>query len=373
MIVKRGDSYGVSVYDPALKRKRWVGTFATKAEARVAEREASRRRHVGGRLTCGEFAALWLDEYPRKAGATRRTYRYGLKVFGDEFARVRLSDLDRVTARGWALRHPQSNVRVVRAMFNDAINDGLHPGPNPFANLRLEQPRGRKDLIALTRGELDELTDKALEVHGEFGPVFRAMILFAGYVGLRPGEMFALERSDVGRDEVAIRRNLDGTGTLKLPKNDQERVVVLPPPAREALAGVPARIDLPWLFVTPGGRQFRKGIPPPPLAGRSLATSSGLRSCPSVGEPRRHVGRGLSSQALVDRRRRTSTPLVLWTDLAGSGHARASAEFSGRHARSIRAGRADPATLRRAGPVPRLPSGFAVCRSLSRRSVRSAA
>ena len=28
MIVKRGKGYGVSVYDPALKRKRWVGTFA---------------------------------------------------------------------------------------------------------------------------------------------------------------------------------------------------------------------------------------------------------------------------------------------------------------------------------------------------------
>ncbi len=259
MIVKRGNSYGVSVYDPALKRKRWVGTFATKAEARNAEREASRRRTVGGRLTCGEFVALWLNEYPRKAGATRRTYRYGLKVFADEFARVRLADLDRVTARGWALRHPQSNVRVVRAMFNDAINDGLHPGPNPFANLRLEQPRGRKDLTALTRDELHELADKALAVHGEFGSVFRAMILFAGYVGLRPGEMFALERSDVGRDEVAIRQNLDGTGTLKLPKNDQERVVVLPPPAREALLAVPTRLDVPWLFVTPRGRQFRKG------------------------------------------------------------------------------------------------------------------
>lgn len=74
MIVKRGDSYGVSVYDSALKRKRWIGTFATKAEAREAERDACRRRHVGGRMTCGEFATLWLDEYPREAGATRRTY-----------------------------------------------------------------------------------------------------------------------------------------------------------------------------------------------------------------------------------------------------------------------------------------------------------
>ena len=113
-------------------------------------------------------------------------------------------------------------------------------------------------MTALTHGELHELADKGLTVHGEFGPVFRAMILFAGYVGLRSGEMFALEESDVGRDEVATRQNLDGTGTLKLPKNDQERVVVLPP-ARDALGAVPARLDLPWLLVTPGGRQFGKG------------------------------------------------------------------------------------------------------------------
>ena len=44
MIVKRGGTYGVSVYDSALKRKRWVGTFRTLGEARDAERAASRRR-----------------------------------------------------------------------------------------------------------------------------------------------------------------------------------------------------------------------------------------------------------------------------------------------------------------------------------------
>ncbi len=42
-------------------------------------------------------------------------------------------------------------------MLGDAINDGLHARPNPFGNLRLEQPRGRKDLDALTATELDEL------------------------------------------------------------------------------------------------------------------------------------------------------------------------------------------------------------------------
>ena len=120
--------------------------------------------------------------------------------------------------------------------FTDAINEGLHPGPNPFGNLRLEQPRGRKDLTALTEHELQALADHALACHDDFGPTFRAMILFAGYVGLRPGELCALERQDVAADEVVIRRNLDGTGALRLPKNNKARVVVLPPPARELCA-----------------------------------------------------------------------------------------------------------------------------------------
>jgi integrase len=258
MIVKRGSSYGVSVYDSALKRKRWIGTFPTKQDAKEAEREASRRRGTGGRLTCGEFAERWLREYPREAAATRRNYGYGLQRFVADFGRVRLADLDRPSARAWALHQPQSNVRTVRVMLNDAINDGLHPGPNPFANLRLEQPRGRKDLTALKQHELHELADVALTVHGDYGRTFRAMILFAGYVGLRPGELAALERSDVGADEVTIRQNLDGTGALKLPKNGKPRVVTLPPPARDALLEVPARLDVPWLFVSRSGRQFRK-------------------------------------------------------------------------------------------------------------------
>ena len=259
MIVRRGKSYGVSVYDSALKRKRWVGTFATLREARAAERTAAQRTPSGSSEDSASFAERWVDDYPRAAPSTLRTYRYALRGFADEFRGVPLARIDRPTARAWALREPQSNVRVVRSMFTDAINDGLHPGPNPFANMRLEQPRGRKDLIALTDTELEELAAFALAVHGAFGPAFRAMILFAGYVGLRPGELYALERSDVGKDEVVIRQSLDGTGQIKRPKNGKERVVILPPPAREALKDVPAWVDVPWLFTTPRGRRFSKG------------------------------------------------------------------------------------------------------------------
>src|SRR4051794_32794069 len=258
MIVKRSGSYGVSVYDRALGRKRWVGTCATLKEARELERrEAASLGAVGNEL-CAEFADRWLTDYPRAAAASRRTYRYALRAFKEDFARIRLRDLDKPTARSWALRVPQSNVRVARAMLGDAINDGLHPGPNPFSNLRLEQSRGRKDLTALTEAELFELGDCSLECHGVFGPTFRAMVLFAGYVGLRPGELFALERSDVGPDEVTIRQSLDGTRQIKTPKNGKPRVVTVPPPARDALLDVPARLDVPWLFVTPRGKRLSK-------------------------------------------------------------------------------------------------------------------
>jgi integrase len=256
--MKRGGKFAVSVYDPSLKRKRWVGTFDKERDAKAAERDASRRRLTGGRMTVEEFAELWLTDYARTANATRLNYLYALKRFRADFGRVRLADLDRLTARSWALKQPQSNVRAVRAMFNDAINDGLHAGPNRFANLRLEQPRGRKDLIVLKESELHELANTALRVHGDYGTTFRAMILFAGYVGLRPGELFALERTDVRGDEVVIRQSLDGTGKLKLPKNNKERVVILPPPARLALSDVVPRLDVPWLFVSKRGKQLRE-------------------------------------------------------------------------------------------------------------------
>jgi integrase len=257
VIVKRGNSYAVSVYDPALKRKRWVGTFATKREAKDAERDERRTPQRSSRITGEEFAELWLTRYARPAAATRLNYRYALQGFRKEFGHIRLSELDRLTARAWAQKQPHSNVRAVRAMFNDAIDDGLLAGPNPFSKLRLEQPRGRKDLIALTEPELHELADKALEVHGDYGPTFRAIVLFAGYVGLRPGELFALERTDIRGDEVVIRQSLDGTGKLKRPKNNRERVVILPPPAKAALSEMVPRLDLPWLFVSKRGSQLR--------------------------------------------------------------------------------------------------------------------
>lgn len=204
--------------------------------------------------TCDAFAMRWLDDYPRPAASSRRSYGYAVQAFAKDFAGVKLSDLDRPTARAWAIRQPKGNVSVVRAMLGDAVRDGLVQ-ENVFAGLRIERSRGRRDLVALTEAEVRELADVATAIHG---PTFSAMVVFAAYTGLRPGELFALEHGDIDDDEVHVRRSRDSTGELKLPKSGHTRTVILPPPARDALLAMPRRLDVPWVFTTATGRPFTK-------------------------------------------------------------------------------------------------------------------
>src|SRR5512133_3831611 len=91
-------------------------------------------------------------------------------------------------ARAVAQRLPSEPLKIARAMFNDAIDAGLIRA-NPFANLRLEQSRGRKDLDALSEDEIRQLADAALAAFDDaFGLVMRAWVLVAGFTGVRPGE-----------------------------------------------------------------------------------------------------------------------------------------------------------------------------------------
>ncbi len=73
---------------------------------------------------------------------------------------------------------------------------------------------------------------------------------------MRPGELFALSWSDLAGTEVHVRQNLSPGGDLKRPKNGRARRVVLPPPAKNALAGVSPIAGQPWVFTTKTGKQF---------------------------------------------------------------------------------------------------------------------
>ena len=261
MIVRRRTGYGVRVWDRATQTRRWIGTFRTLEEARTAEADARlHRTKYRQAITVEQWARIWLKEYARDAGATRLTYGYAVGQIVRELGKLRLSDVDRVQARGLARQWPRGRTRVARTMWADAVRDGICE-VNPFVNLRLETPRGRKDLTALTERQIVELADLASEMYGDYGSEMRAIVLVLGYTGIRPGEMMALRSQDVdvANGRLTVARSLDATGSIKTPKNGKPRVIALPPPAAHALGGVPARLDSEFLFHSLRGKPLAKG------------------------------------------------------------------------------------------------------------------
>lgn len=238
MARRRGKRWTASGYDKALGRKRHLGTFDTRREAEQVEARWKLRTARRGEETCDSFAERWTRDYPRPRESTNKHNAERIKLFARDFAGVRLADVDRPSARAWAVRH-RGHLGAVRAMFNDAVSDGLCD-VNPFAKLRLPSSRGRRDIVALTEAQLHELADKAPGVLPGYGVEYRALVLFAGYTGVRPGELFALRRDDIIGEHLRIERALaPSTRKIGPTKNGRPRTVVIPPPASAALAEVP--------------------------------------------------------------------------------------------------------------------------------------
>jgi integrase len=261
-IRKRGRKWTAKVYDPkAPGGQRWVGTFETEQEAIGAERAASIGISPSARAhTIRDWSTVWLRDYARPAVSTRRNHRYAIERINADIGDLLLSRLDRPTARRLAKTWPQGTTNIARTMLGDALRDGVI-GANPFSNLRLPRPKGRKDLQALTEPEIRKLADAAVPALGAYGPEFRAVLLFLAYVGCRPGELCCVRRADVNPDraEVAIRFALDGQGGEKSPKNGRPRVVTVPPLALSALQNLPVRLNSPYLFHSASGRRLSKG------------------------------------------------------------------------------------------------------------------
>jgi integrase len=226
----------VSIYDPATKGKRWVGTYPTQRDAKRAEAEATlHQRQAGG--TIAAYENRWLGLHPRKRSSTMIHYRDRLRPFVKEFGKRQLGSISKLEAREWALEHRSAH-GPVRAMYADAIRDGLI-SENPFSNLRLQQSRGRRDLDVMSEDEVRH----AIQVAGEkYGPNFAAYIATAAYCGLRPGELYALTWAcvDFDENELHVKASYSSkSGETTAPKNDHQRRPVLFPEARDMLLRVP--------------------------------------------------------------------------------------------------------------------------------------
>jgi integrase len=272
----------VEVYDPATKKKRHVkpaefGMTAVAADAsertlqrfaegleRAALNARDARRPGQGEETCDSFAERWPDDYRRgkrgrlRGESTVEHNRQRAKGFGTEYKGRPLRSIGRTEARAWANAH-RATVPALRAMFGDALEDGLCDA-NPFAKLGLEQSKGREDIVVLTRDELDELVALARRMHGErFGIEAAAMILWAAYTCMRPGETFAARYSLLDGDTYDLRWQFNSkVGRETAPKHNSTGVIYVPEPAQRAVLDKPRRLGDDLMFRTKRRRQFRQ-------------------------------------------------------------------------------------------------------------------
>ena len=249
-IKKRGHRWKVEIYDPACaSKKRYVGTFATEREAKEAglraELEVSARRGRRGDATVAAWSERWLVLRPRQKESTNVGYCEQTKAFVREYGSRRLRDVGVELALEWTRDHRWTHGGL-RAMFSDARRAGLIEH-NPFAELRLNGSRGRKDLEVLTRAQVERLAECAFEVWtGETALSVRALVACAAFVGMRPAELYGLRWSDLDlrNEEVRVDRQYSAKSrSFELPKNGSKRTIVLTAPAKAALLDMPRPVN----------------------------------------------------------------------------------------------------------------------------------
>ena len=254
---KRDGKYIVQVWDRHTNTRKHLGSFATKREARDAESKAYGAR-TQGTSTVGDFANRWVQDFPRPADSTNKHNSERVRKFAAAHPNLPLAAVTRDMAREWALGHRGERF-ALRAMFNDAKRSGF-VNSNPFGDMGLPKSPGRRNLPSewMTVADVDHLVNTAeLIYEGEAGILAGAIIQFAAYTGLRPGEIWALKHDAPTGDTLEVREALRSkTGTTALPKNGKARIVSLLPQAREAIDRVP-RLHKEFIFTGPTGNQLR--------------------------------------------------------------------------------------------------------------------
>lgn len=255
----------------------WVpGTFETakgweRAADEIKARAERERTEAGTRSTptlaefagaatdgnTGRLTTVWPDDHPRrrrrKASSVRRA-KEGIRPLIREFGDRRAPEITPSEAYAF-LRAAGMNTRQYAAqLFDDLLR--LHPVPglaNPFRGHDLPPRRPRKtnpEFQILTDDEFDRLIVAAGAVRDDsYGAVQRALVTAMGTSCARPSELFAIryERQprlrdgiqpswiDFEADEIHITSQIDDKRDEVLPKDNEGRVVVLPPPMKAAI------------------------------------------------------------------------------------------------------------------------------------------
>lgn len=239
-IVKRGTGR-TARWQVRLNRNTYtVGTYTTEREAKQAEAEAKVNKPweatPPSAMTCDELADEYLTEYEgHHKASSYSTAVQSLRRFRAEFGSRPVASIERAEAKAWAKRVPPSAVPKVVALFNHAVDLELIER-SPFrAPLGVTHGRGRADQAPPTVEELDRLLS-ACDALGEYAEQMRALVEFASYTLMRPGELYELRWRDIdfARNRITVSRRLY-RGRVDTPKNGRTKVIALVPPAHAVL------------------------------------------------------------------------------------------------------------------------------------------
>lgn len=247
---------------------KWVGTHPSIAAYKQAERERliELREKVdlaeGRRIpTVMEFAGavihedgkitmIWpegqrvLKETGRRP-STVRLMREGLKPLVRDFGDRRLDSFSRQEALTWALPHWRYIQQSVRQFFNHAVDHELIPR-NVFTHLGVRKRTrrvDRPDFEVISNEQYERLRQCARSSRTDsYGLILEGAILAIGEAAMRPGEIFALNHSDVNFTTgiIHIRRQLDlASGVTDWPKDDEPRDITMTPALHSHLEIMP--------------------------------------------------------------------------------------------------------------------------------------
>jgi integrase len=253
--------------------RRQAGGFTTKAGAQRALQNRLARLLPGGRagtLTLAEWVEEYLDAHQGER-VTIAKLRWLLGKATAALGEVRLAELSPDQVSAWRLTVPEGHrfeaTQALRQVLNRAVNWKLiddNPAkrvPNPARRCREQRPFDSWQQIRSLAEQL--------------GPAHGPMVLFAAATGLRPSELFALERRDVDRAAGVVRvRRAYANGRVKHTKTRLSRRAV---PRRESRSRRSTSYGR--------GRTVRCSSRTPTAATLTSATSTGATGSPSRRRP----------------------------------------------------------------------------------------
>jgi integrase len=220
-----------------------VGSFATKAEAKVAREQArlKLKERQAESITLNGWYELWTTRprYQRAKDSTNVTNHNACRPFVKKHGHLELAQVTRKVAAAY-LRDDGKDymVQSLRVMFADAVKDDLIDS-NPFANQGVKKTKGNADKAPPTIEQVQQLITTAAEV---VSPYFAGWLAVGCYAGMRPGEIDALRWSsvDFDADRIDVLEQYSAQSKVfTLPKNGKTRRILLPPQARSVLLGLP--------------------------------------------------------------------------------------------------------------------------------------